>query len=110
MKKKENIRTLLFDVTEFLSGIVLWFTQGILFLRFFFRMFNANPDQSLVEWVYSTSESIMTPFTNIFPNVELAEGFIFETNVLFAMISYSLIFMLIFALIDFLQRLAKKTK
>jgi uncharacterized protein YggT (Ycf19 family) len=60
----------------------------ILGLRVLFRLFDANPAAGFVDWIYSTSETLMAPFRGIFPPATLEGGIVLDVSALFAIIMY----------------------
>lgn len=88
---------------NFFASLVNFFTglvALILGLRIVFRLFNANPDASFVEWIYRTSDSLLAPFRGIFPSAELERGIVLDTTAIFALIMYLAIGALLLALVN----------
>ena len=80
------------------AGMVFGIAEAFLGLRFFLKLFAANPATPFVRWIYDTSQPILAPFAGIFPT-RVTDGFIFEISTLFAMIVYAIIYVLIEALL-----------
>lgn len=53
---------MIFSLVSAIAGII----ELILGLRFVFRLLGANPDNSLVSWIYGVSAPLVSPFTGIF--------------------------------------------
>lgn len=74
---------------------VFGFIELMLGLRFFFRLFGANPDNLLVSWVYHISSPLMAPFAGIFGQPVTTEGVVvtavFELSTLIALVVYAII-------------------
>ena len=87
---------------NFFASLVNFFTglvALILGLRIVFRLFNANPDASFVDWIYRMSEPLMAPFRGIFPSVPIDRGIVLDTTAIFALIIYLAIGALLLALV-----------
>lgn len=84
-----------------ISGLISLFFGVILTivaLRFVFRLLGANPDNSIVSWVYSASAPLVSPFFGIFGHdIDIATGR-FELDTLIALIVYAIIASLITSL------------
>ena len=92
-----SLEYILKSIVNFMLTIV-----GLLLgFRFILKLFGANPNNDLVNWVYENSGEILGPFRNIFPAAKL-EGFVIEFSTIFALIVYGIIGMLAFYLIDIL--------
>lgn len=93
------------------SRWVVWFVWAyvifiiiILTLAFSLLLFNANPDVAFVEWVFRSSERAMEPFRGIFPTETVGNGSVIDFSILFAIIVYSILGMVVSALVSFLDR------
>lgn len=93
-----NIGNVLKTFVNVIVGIVV----VILGLRFVFRLFNANADNGLVEWIYNSSAEIMGPFRGIFPASNV-EGSVFDFSALCAIFMYALIGFFVVYVIDSLS-------
>lgn len=74
----------------------------ILVLGFFLLLFGANPEAPFAEWAYSSLDRVMAPFRGIFEDIALDGDSVLDTSVLFAMIVYTIVGLLVHALIDWL--------
>lgn len=79
--------------------LALGILEGILLIRFVFRMFGANPGSFFVRFVYDVSDFFMTPFYYIFPTSRVQTGFI-EWPVLVAVVAYGLLVWVVIRIID----------
>lgn len=74
-------------------------TELLLALRFFFRLFGANPANTFVNWVYSLSWHVMSPFAGIFNNTNPVSGFnysgVFEWGTVIAFVVWGIVGMII---------------
>jgi uncharacterized protein YggT (Ycf19 family) len=86
-------------VWAYIAFVVLMLT-----LAFFLLLFNANADNSFVEWVFRSSDRAMEPFRGIFPTETVGNGSVIDFSILFAIVVYGIIAMLISALVSFLDR------
>lgn len=72
---------------SFIFGIII----TIVALRFVFRLFGANASNDLVNWIYETSQPLVSPFFGIFnTDIDVTTGD-FELETLIALIVYVLI-------------------
>lgn len=81
-------------VSNIFSNIVSTFVgilQSLFLIRILLRLFDANEQNAFVDVIYSITAFFLSPFRNIFSNIELNEGMILEINTLIAMIVYALI-------------------
>lgn len=90
-----NARMYADKIVSFFVGLV----AIILGLRIFFRLFNANPDATFVEWVYRTSATIMEPFRGVFSPAVIERGIVLDIPAIFALIMYLIIGIVLMALI-----------
>ena len=96
-------------IYRFLSSIVdivLAIVEIFLAFRLVLRFFGANAASPFVSWIYGTSQSLIEPFTGMFPSPVLEGGFVLEFNTLFAMIIYALAAFIIQEIIRRLHRSA----
>lgn len=90
---------------------IVWFVWAyiafvivVLLFAFFLLLFNANPDNGFVEWVYRSADRAMEPFRGIFPSETTGNGSVVDFSVLFAILVYSVIAMVVSAFVSFLDR------
>lgn len=79
---------------NYLTRIINFFLiliEAILGLRVLFRLFNANPTNAFVHWIYQTSSTLMEPFRGIFSVHEIGRGYTLDVSALFAMLMYAII-------------------
>lgn len=67
--------------------LIFGIINGLLFIRFIFRLTGANPASLIVGLIYSITDIFMVPFNYIFP-VNTVEGATFEWSVLVAITFY----------------------
>lgn len=90
--------------------LVLGIIQSLLGLRFIFRIFAANSTAPFVDWLYATTDVLISPFRGIFVN-PVAEGrFVFDITTLITMIMYWLFFALILHVFDLMYVNSRSTK
>lgn len=80
---------------NFFTGLVAVF----LGLRIILRLFGANPEVGFVQWVYSSTNSLMQPFRGIFPTETIARDYVIDFSALFALIVYGLLGMALLSLV-----------
>ena len=73
---------------------IVWYILGavevILLLRFFLKLFEANPSAGFSSFIYNISNWLTTPFASVFPTIS-ASGSQFEWTTLLAMFVYWLV-------------------
>ncbi len=85
-----------------LEGIVNFFVglaELILGLRVVFLFLSANPNLAFVNWIYKTSDTLISPFRGIFTPQAIGHGHILDITALFAMLMYALFGFLLGALL-----------
>lgn len=81
-------------VTSNIIWYLLGFVEILLALRFFLKLFGANPASGFVDLVYAVSGVLSAPFDNIFGVTAARTGAIrsvFEPSILVAALVYALI-------------------
>lgn len=71
---------------------ILYIIEALLALRFFLKLFGANPAAGFTEFIYRVSHPLIYPFMNVFRVSTAASGAVFEWPTLLAMIFYFLLF------------------
>lgn len=92
-----------------LIRLLLGVIEFFLITRFLLKLLDANPATPFVRWIYETSDSILKPFSNMFPSARM-EGFIFDFNALFGLFVYIFGAYLITELISYLDYFANRWK
>lgn len=87
---------------RFIIGIVFYFIEALLLLRFVLILLGANLANPFASWVLNASNTLLSPFANIFPKVNVG-GFAIDFTVLFALIVYVLLGQLILRLLLYLD-------
>lgn len=85
-----------------LASLIIGAIEFFLGLRFFLRLFGANPKTPFVNWIYDMSAPLVAPFRGIFPASRI-EGFVFDFTTLFALFVYVFLGYLILQLIAYLD-------
>lgn len=76
---------------------IMGFIEGLVALRFLFRLLGANPVNAFVGWIYSWSTPLVTPFAGIFGQNPTIAGTgvvttsVFDWTALIALVVYALI-------------------
>lgn len=89
-------------VTRLIAGLINFFLAVVeifLALRVILRFFGANPTQSFVHWIYTSSEVLLQPFRGIFPSAVIGHNHVVDFSALFAMVVYGLIALAFAALV-----------
>jgi uncharacterized protein YggT (Ycf19 family) len=74
--------------------ILFGFIEGLLAIRFILRLFGANPEAGFAQLIYGVTRPLVAPFQGLFGNLQ-AEGSVFESHSLVALIVYALVAWLI---------------
>lgn len=90
-----------------LASLIIGAIEFFLGLRFFLRLFGANPKTPFVNWIYDMSAPLVAPFRGIFPASRI-EGFVFDFTTLFALFVYVFLGYLILQLIAYLDYPARE--
>jgi hypothetical protein len=73
-----------------ITWYILSIIEGLLLVRFVFKLLQANPDAIFTNIIYTTSYIFVVPFITVFKNIRM-ETSIFEWTTLLAMFVYWLI-------------------
>lgn len=93
---------LLIKLIDWAAGI----TELLLGLRFFFRLFSANPNALVTRWLFRISYPLYQPFDGIFTAQQLGNFFVIDYGILFTMVVYaSAAYLLITLLLAFSRTL-----
>lgn len=80
-----------FFAIAYIINLIIGFIIAVLGLRFVFRLFAANPNNPIANFVYEVSQPFVTPFFGLFRyQPELGAGR-FEFETLIAIVVYGLI-------------------
>ncbi|QQG49948.1 MAG: YggT family protein [Candidatus Berkelbacteria bacterium] len=82
------------EATAFKATQVVYYVlsvlEGLLVIRFAFKLFAANAANGLVDFVYDLTGPFVAPFRGIFAS-PVEEGTVFESSTLLAMVVYALV-------------------
>jgi YggT family protein len=78
-----------------LLNLFITVVEGVLALRFLFKLFGGNTGAGFVAWIYEMSEVLLQPFRNIFPAHVFENTYVLELSVLFAMVMYAVLAMVV---------------
>lgn len=67
--------------------------------RAVFSLLNFDINNSFVRWVYSMSDTLLEPFTGLYPEEAFDHTYVLEFRVLFAMAAYALVGFLSLAIV-----------
>jgi hypothetical protein len=76
------------DFLVLLTNIIIDITECLLVLRLTLKLFSASTVAPFVRWVYETTDTLIAPFSGMFPSPKLTAGLTIEFNTLFAIIFY----------------------
>lgn len=68
--------------------ITSWFFSATLILRFVLKLFNASTIAPFVAWLYQFTDSLMRPFTGIFPSPTLGGLTLIDIPAIVALVVY----------------------
>lgn len=101
------------DLTGFLISLIN-LVSGVavfgLFVRFLFRLFGANPEAGIVEFIYDSTQPLLDPFRGIFRPDVIDPDNVLEYSSLIAIIFYLLFAWLLIALIRLIAGYLKSKK
>jgi uncharacterized protein YggT (Ycf19 family) len=100
-----TISTLLTRITNIVLAVITFFLGA----RIILRLLDANAATPFVGWIYRVSESLMYPFTGIFPDFQLAPGSTIDVVAIVALIAYALIGYIIVSVINSIFHTAEDT-
>ena len=73
---------------------IIWYVlavlETLLSIRFFLKLFGANPEAGFSSFVYTATEIFVAPFTRVFGNASM-DGAVVEWGTLLAMVVYWII-------------------
>ena len=97
---------MIFPKYPFLTFIkyVLGFFEILLGIRLVLRLLSANPAAPIVDLLYVLTGVIIAPFQNIFSNVSVRGGGVFDIVTLTAMICYPIIVYLFIELVHIITK------
>jgi hypothetical protein len=81
------------DILTQVAYIFFALLEGLLILRFVFRLAGADPFNSFTAWLYNSTSVFTVPFDAMFPS-PVTDGSVLEVGTLVAMIAYLFIFYL----------------
>ncbi len=80
----KEIGLLLIKILEILTGVI----AGGLLIRFFLRLFGANPGATFVGWLYDVTRPLLEVFGGIFPTWKFGRNLVLEWNTLASILIY----------------------
>ena len=90
-------------IVRMVIDLVFGIIELIIALRIVFELFNANPLTPFISWLYSTSASLIAPFSGIFPSPFIGNGFKLDLPALIALVIYAIIAYILSMLINFIS-------
>jgi uncharacterized protein YggT (Ycf19 family) len=92
----------MFGVISLIVNVIFYVIEALLLLRFLLVLFAANISGTFAMWVFTSSASLVAPFRNIFPIVNIGT-FAVDFTVLFALLVYAVIGQLILRVIYYFE-------
>lgn len=86
-----------------LADYIFGFIEVILGLRVILKLLGASSQAPFANWIYETSQPLLSPFQGMFPSSVLSGGFVIEPSTLFAILIYGLIGYGISELVEFIS-------
>jgi uncharacterized protein YggT (Ycf19 family) len=74
-------------------------------MAFVLKLLGANPASDFADWVYRAADSVTEPFRGIFPTHEVSDNSVFDASLLFAVVVYTVLAVVLHAVIDWLSRM-----
>ena len=90
----------MFGIIRTLVNIVFGIIEFLLTLRFVFKFIVANSSAPFVAWLYGATATLVSPFANIIPNLNLG-GFVIDFATLVALIVYAFVGYLLLELFSY---------
>lgn len=90
---------LLKELANFIVGLI----EVLLVFRFLLKFLSANPQSTIVSWVYDTTQPLLQPFLFAFPTPSIQGGFTLEFTTLFAMFAYAFVGYVIQEVLDIID-------
>src|SRR4051794_29847093 len=83
----------LYSQKQMVIWTVMFFTLTanlLLMLRVALRFFNGNPDATFVHWCYTSTQTLLEPFRNVFTTSDIVHrGWVVDYVAIFAMAVYA---------------------
>ena len=83
-------------------NIVFTIIELLISARIVLKLLSANPFTPFVNWIYSLTLGLISPFVNIFPSPVFRGGYVLDIPAIVALVVYAIIAYVIFQLIEFL--------
>ncbi|MCR4279942.1 MAG: YggT family protein [Candidatus Komeilibacteria bacterium] len=99
-----KIASVLLAVINVIFGVI----EILIGLRIILKLFGASTGAGFVQWVYETTQPLLTPFLGMFPSPRLEGGFVLEFSALFALIVYGLLAYLLSEIIRYIDNASRR--
>ena len=90
------------SITSFLIDFVFGLIEFLIAIRILLKLFAANPGTPFVQWVYNTSQPLLTPFLGMFPSPSLTEGIVVEFSAIVGLLVYAFIAYLLDEILNYI--------
>lgn len=91
------------------AGLVglFWFTAEVfLFVRFVLHFFAVNPHNGFAQWIFNSTDNIMTPFRGVFTQPVVGHPHYVDLVTLFVMAVYGVVAIILGALLGYFHEMA----
>ena len=89
-----------------LVGLFLLVTEVFLAIRFVLHFFAVNPHNGFAQWVFNSTDGLMTPFRGIFTQTVVGHPRYVDVVTLFVMAAYAVVAVVLAALIGYFHEVA----
>ena len=89
-----------------LVGLFLLVTEVFLAIRFVLHFFAVNPHNGFAQWVFNSTDGIMTPFRGVFTQTVAGHPHYVDVVTLFVMASYAVTAVVLAAVIGYFHEVA----
>jgi len=89
-----------------LVGLFLLVTEVFLAVRFVLHFFAVNPTNGFAQWVFNSTNGIMTPFRGVFTQTVVGHPHYVDVVTLFVMAAYVVVAVVLGAVLGYLHDMA----
>ena len=89
-----------------LVGLFLVVTEVFLAVRFVLHFFAVNPHNGFAQWIFNSTDSIMTPFRGVFTQTVAGHPHYVDLVTLFVMAAYVVVAVILAALLGYFHEMA----
>jgi len=89
-----------------LVGLFWFLAELFLTVRFVLHFFAVNPHNGFAQWIFNSTNSIMTPFRGVFTQTIVGHPHYVDLETLFVMAVYAVVAVILGALIGYFHEMA----